>query len=440
MKARVVSSVGVALLCAACGEPGHVAVSGPSAAAPDAGDKDNSTFETADPIEVGSMGVLDFVDGREDQDFFSFEGRSGEWVEIRSSYFDAFIFADTRLTLYDADHVQLAYNQFVDSIKGEKVLARIVTRLPTTGRYFVEVADPEGPPYSAGLSQAYRLSITELANSPAGYTVEPDGDADQTPVIFHEWNLDPVVIDDSFLVGTFADSNDVDRFSFTVPPGEVQNLNAEVLESGTLADGSTTSAGKVWLTDETGANVIGRIDNASGQYFLAPPLEPGNYAIWVAHPDTPIGANDFYVVRTLLGPENPVEAADATNGSVASAEPLTMSASFGRNAAYFLAHVLADDVDYFRFDGQEGQTTSTFCESAEGGSGLVGLHVSVRDETDKILLEATETAAAPSAPGTTISLENVAIPAGGSIYVRTSKDGQLPDVVGDWVRCAVYVQ
>jgi hypothetical protein len=72
------------------------------------------------------------------------------------------------------------------------------------------------------------------------------------------------------------------------------------------------------------------------------------------------------------------------------------------------------------------------------GSGLVGLHVSLRNETDEVLLEANQTRASATSLSTKISLENVAIPAGGSLYVRMTKDSQLPDVVGDWVRCAIY--
>jgi hypothetical protein len=431
MKARVVSAVGVALLCGACGESGQVSV---PQSAPDADDKENGTFETADPIDVDSMGIFEMVDGREEVDFFSFEGRRGEWVEIRSNYFDAFtLFSDTRLTLFDEERVQLAFNRSVESLRGEKVLARIVTRLPVTGTYFVQVGDPDGPPYAAGLSQAYRLSVTELTTTSEGYSVESEGDS-ATPVIFHERSIDSFVIDESFVVGTFSDASDVDRFSFTVPPGGLQSVNAEVQESGALADGSTTSAGMVWLTDESGSTVIARIDNASGESFLTPPLEPGNYSLWVAHPETPSGANDFYVLRALLGPENPIETADATNGTVATAEPLGVE----NNAAFFLAHVGDGDVDYFRFEGRSGKMSSTYCESAEVGSGLVGLHVSLRNETDAVLLEANQTRASTTSLSTKISLENVEIPAGGSLYVRMTKDSQLPDVVGDWVRCAIY--
>lgn len=435
MKARVVSAVGVALLCGACGdgEPTESPVPRPEVV-----DRDNASFETADPIEVDSTGIFEMVDGREDVDFFTFDGRQGEWVEIRSNYLDAFTFSDTRLTLFDERHTQLAFNRFVDSLRGEKVLARIVTRLPETGKYFVQVGDPEAPPYSAGLSQAYVLTVNELASS-EGYSLETDGEL-PTPVAFRERTIDTFVIDESFVVGTFTDASDVDRFSFTVPPGVLQNLSAEVLEGGDLADGSTTSAGTVSITDESGANVIARIDNALGQSFLAPPLEPGNYVLEVAHPLTPSGTNDFYVVRTLLGPENPAELADATNGTIATAEALKITLEFGKNAAFFLTHVGSDDVDYFRFDGSPGSAASTYCDAAEVGSGLVGLRVSVRDESDVVLLESSEVRISETAPGESVSLENVTIPASGTLYVRTTKDSQLPGVAGDWARCAIYEQ
>src|SRR5258705_11801512 len=117
MTSRAVSAVGVALLCSACGQDGQrgpgggAGGQGPSLDAGgqgpslDAGDKENGTFETADPIEVDSMGVFDMVDGREDVDIYSFDGRAGEWVEIRSNYFDPITFSDTRLTLFDEQQV-----------------------------------------------------------------------------------------------------------------------------------------------------------------------------------------------------------------------------------------------------------------------------------------------------------------------------------------------
>ena len=102
-----------------------------------------------------------------------------------------------------------------------------------------------------------------------------------------------------------------------------------------------------------------------------------------------------------------------------------------RLQAYFIAHVTDGDVDYFRFDGKPGQKASVYCTSVEDGSGLVGLHVAARDAADATLAEGTETAQDP------VQLDSITIPSTGSLYVRASKDAQLPDVIGDWVRCAV---
>ena len=74
----------------------------------------------------------------------------GDWYRFAFSvinhlgYFDRFTFSDTTLTLFGPDRSQLAYNRYVESLRGEKVLARIITRLPVDGTYYVEVGDPEG--------------------------------------------------------------------------------------------------------------------------------------------------------------------------------------------------------------------------------------------------------------------------------------------------------
>lgn len=440
MNTRVLPAVGVALVCAACGESsnGSGEPSPPKPSRADAGDPYGS-FESARPIPLGSPGILETIDGKEDKDFFSFDGRSGEWIELRSTSLDILDVFDTRITLYDENHAQLAYNASTRSLRGENVLARVITVLPGDGKYFVEIDDPEAAPVAAGFSQAYRLTVTDLSATADGYTVEDDGAA-ATAIRFHRWNIDSVIIDDSFLAGSFSDASDADAFAFTIDPGPEKTLSVEVQDSGVDADGSATTAGNVWVTTDTDAAVIARIDNSIGQNALTPPLDPGNYRLWVSHPNTAFANRDFYVVRAMVGPENPVEADEATNGTVGTAEALTTTNSNGTDSAFILAHVLDGDLDYFRFDGHAGASASAYCESARGGSGLVGLHVSLRDETDTTLAEATETAFSATAQGSALALENVTVPASGSLYMRTSKDGQLPDVTGNWARCAIYAQ
>jgi hypothetical protein len=69
--------------------------------------------------------------------------------------------------------------------------------------------------------------------------------------------------------------------------------------------------------------------------------------------------------------------------------------------------------------------------SGTDGSGVVGLHLSARNDADESLADATETSSEP------ISLDGVPIADSGKLYLRLWKDGQLPDVAGDWGRCVI---
>ena len=53
-------------------------------------------------------------------------------------------------------------------------LARIVTRLPVTGRYYVRVHDPRAATLESGLAQSYHLSVIDISGYP-GYTVNEGG-------------------------------------------------------------------------------------------------------------------------------------------------------------------------------------------------------------------------------------------------------------------------
>lgn len=397
----------------------------------------NRTIATAVPITVGDFpGTLDMIEGREDVDFFSFEGKSGQWVTIRSTGNSAAAISNTALALFGPDEQPLAWNHSVSSLLGENILARITTRLPQTGTYYVGVGDVSAPTVSLGLVTPYRISVTDLAAT-EGFVVNDEvgsGADGATSVAFKSYPIPGEPVDDAFVVGDFSSRDDVDVFSFEVPTGTAKLVNAHVEKGTTSGNGSTTTAGRVWVTDESGASIIGRIDNSTGQSALDPPLPAGRYLLWVAHPDAPVGDNDFYVIRAMLASDNPAETEEATNGAIASAEPLTVEKLDPAGAhlqAYLVAHVTEKDIDYFRFDGTPGQTASVYCSSVEDGSGLVGFHVAARDAADTTLAEGTETSQDP------VSLDSITIPSSGALYVRASKDAQLPDVVGDWVRCAV---
>src|SRR5262249_29265579 len=116
---------------------------------------------------------------------------------------------------------------------------------------------------------------------------------------------------------------------------------------------------------------------------------------------------------------------------VATAEPLAVEGGGGQFQAYILLNVRDDDVDYFRFDAEAGRTVSADCVSRDDGSGVVDLNVSIRDENDATMTEATEQVGKP------VSLGGVRVPSAGAVYLRLSKQSQLPDVIGDWARCVI---
>jgi hypothetical protein len=99
--------------------------------------------------------------------------------------------------------------------------------------------------------------------------------------------------------------------------------------------------------------------------------------------------------------------------------------------AFVVLHLGADDVDYFRFDGKPELVAAVSCISRGDGSGVVGLRVSARNEDDEIVADATEEG------DREVTLDPVPMPKKGGLYLRLSKDSQLEDVVGDWVRCVV---
>jgi hypothetical protein len=401
--------------------------------ATDGGGDPNGTMDQATQLRVGDFpGLFDSFDGKEDVDFFTFEGVAGEWVSIRTTDKSQLSLADTPITLYGPDRQKLAANRYTPSLRGEDVLARIVTRLPVSGRYYVGVADPGAPAVAWGLSQPYRMSVVDV-NDTDGYTINVEG---SLPTAARVTNYDTPngALQDVFLAGRFDSTDDEDAFSIDIAEGGARLIDAKIDPSGLSGNGSTSPPGTVSVTDEAGSVVIGKIDGARGQSSLTPPLAAGRYLLWAAHPTADLGANDFFVVRALIAPDNPVEMQDASNGVITGAEPLAVEAldrTGDQIEAFILLHLGPDDVDYFRFDGKVDQTATVSCISRGDGSGVVGLRVSARNEADETLAEATEQG------NKEVSLDSVPVPKEGALYLRLTKDSQLEDVVGDWVRCVV---
>jgi hypothetical protein len=254
----------------------------------------------------------------------------------------------------------------------------------------------------------------------------------------------------ALIVGTFESQGDVAVFALNVPATDggvaARKLSLDVMPWGNdavdgNAYGSTTPAGEVSVTDPTGATVIARIDNAptGATARLEPPLAPGDYLLWVKHPATALGSNDFFVLKVQLRTENPPEAEAAgttgANDTLATAEALEpLDLGSGRRGYYVLAHVSSADVDYFSFSVLTGEAVSVSCGAARSGSGIRWLQASLRNTSDAALTGATVT----DSLSQELRLSNVATGGAGTFYLRLQSSGQAADVVGDFARCAVY--
>jgi hypothetical protein len=390
----------------------------------------NDSFAEAAELPLGNTGLEGVLNPAEDKDYYTFEAMEGDWLVVatEANSEDNPDLVDTVITLFDATMTQVAEND--DRLPRSDTDSEIIYRVPTTGRYYVEVQEfsdwvdmsPEGLP-----SYTYTVKALVIDPTASPFTEDAETGNDETtatPLAFS-------AMGSNFLVGTFASATDVDVFSFTVTGTAAQSFSAEIMPATEEGYGSTTTAGEMWITNEEG-DILVRLDNRMmGQIDLSPSLEAGDYFLWVEHGGT-AGANDFYVFKNFLGTENDPETGEAMNDTLAGAQELSQTDIEGVNTAFILAHLISDtDVDYFSFEVADGEQVSAVCGSASSGSGVQGLSLQLRDDTDAIVDMVTE-----MVPNTAF-IEESDIMGAGTYYMRLSKTGQDPEVTGDFVRCAV---
>jgi hypothetical protein len=146
------------------------------------------------------------------------------------------------------------------------------------------------------------------------------------------------------------------------------------------------------------------------------------------------GANDHYVLKALLGEENPLEAETmaGANDTSATAEALTVTDNMGVLRGYILATLSPMDVDFFSFDVPAGREINVFCGAQSSGSGVRGLQLQLLgSDGTTVVGMGTETATEGAA------IEDVAPMAAGTHYVRLSATSQDAMVAGNFVRCGV---
>jgi hypothetical protein len=428
------------------------------------GDRDDD-FATARPLALSEIfeGKLSPTG---DVDFFVFEGKAFQILEILTgaetlddvSFDDRYI--DTRITLFDADHNPIAEND--DRIPEATADSDLVTRLPRDGTYFIRVADcwsvAEDPEASCRPSKVktdvdYKILMEEL-DAAFTYTTF-DGEKGDDPTtfdnLFYPDPEDAIVHGQVF--GTFASAADIDVFAFNLPPtvkgdpGERAGASFWVFPGGKLGTGSTTDVGRAYITDAADPmTVLAEIaPDPSGTVRLAPPVEVNkSYLLFLTrHPDRG-GSNDFYVARHVGSALNPVEAKEAENDSLATAEPLFTDEGGSSSPSFYIEGDLpaaGPDIDHFKAAVPVGLAgkgkVSVICSAHRVGSGLRGLTISLFDGNGSPIPHDPDRAKETIAKDAIA--DDVPIPAGVTDVVLKLQASYEPSVSGVFYRCGLHL-
>lgn len=424
----------------------------------------NHSFDTAAPMAVG-----DLVDGdlypTGAVDYYSFPGKAGQAVTIftqaqgSSSPFDP-VWVDTVVTLYDANQKQIAENN--DAIPRRSGDSELITVLPADGTYYVKVQECwswAGAPASTCLGVAdkdatnYSLGIVEMDPTQDGTVKDEEKGNDATNATAMTYAMASSGYYLSVLYGTYTSATDVDVYSLTLPSdyvtvtaGARALVEFWVLPPGKSADGSTTPVGKVYLVDP--ADPTKHVAEVNGpdhkdEIFMWPPVDLSKeYWLFVEHPATAAGTNDFYVALHGGGVSNPVEVDDTANDTPAGAEsPQDEPDADGHH--YYVDGDIgngAADVDYWKVPVGAATQIAVACSAQRGGSGLRGFKAIVADPGDGMsaptpLYQAVESATSDAG---TAYLD---IPAGvTNLLVKMSAASQDPNVTSSFYHCGIHLR
>lgn len=399
---------------------------------------DNGSFDGAQAVTIGTP-VMEAIEAPGDHDFWRFEGTAGDWIAINTTAnaADDPTKIDTVITLYDSTRTQIAEND--DAVPRANTDSEIIIHLPTTGTYYIEVQEfsdwmPDSPPAPEGMpSYTYQLAVGMVGGTVVNLDTETGDDAASAQTV----TLGGMMNNLFFPMGTFEDATDVDVYAFTVPAGAMfQLLSTDIMPSGATGYGSTRAAGRIYVTDTAGTEVIARVQPRDmAQDDLSPSLTAGDYLLWVDAGGGTAGANDFYVLKALIGTENTPEAeapGDSTNDVSAMAETVMITDDMGTGRAFFLSTLSTTDVDFYSFTSPTGIEATVVCGSQSSGSGLTGVRVELfaMDGTTA-LGSATETASEAAV------IQDIPITMAGTYFVRLSATGESPEVTSRFARCGV---
>lgn len=389
----------------------------------------NDTIDTAEdlPIAMEVSASLDPADT--DSDFYKFDGLADAPFIIQTvakrdnPQNDPFspAFLDLVVTLYDEAGTQIARNDDPKPLFSND--SELYTILPKDGVYYVEIAEcnkvfgsQSCSPSADIMNLDYRFSagfLNDMVKTIAPEKAEPnDAQAEASDITgeYEESAMNPGIYFPTTVYGRFQKADDVDVFKFHLPANLDHDPATErtvayfyVYPSTDAGNGSETSIGEMWITDDLGV-IVARIDNSKGgamddgQQDLSPPVTVDkDYFLYVKAAAGADGTNDFYFTPQLISSSNPIEKNDLTNGLPAMAETLT-AAMGDPNRYFFEGDISLDtDVDYFSAvvpDNLVDKKVLAFCGAERSGSGLRGFKMTLSNAADDktIGMPATETA------------------------------------------------
>lgn len=396
-------------------------------------DDGNDDFSEAEAITVGDgTGVMAAIQAPADSDYYSFDLTEGDWaiVDIEANTEDDPMMVDTVVQLFDSSMTMVAEND--DSVPRVNTDSEIIYHVPATGTYYarvLEFTDWMGEVAEGEPSYTYTITVGTVGASIPSVTIDAETGDDVASAQVMNFDMDS-----AFIFGTFEDDSDVDVFSFSVAAD--QFLSLDMMPAGTMGYGSTSPIGDISITDTAGAVVIGRLNNASGDFDdFGPALPPGDYLLHVEHGGAGPGTNDFFILKGRRGTENPPEMNEVANDAIAGSEALVQTlddATMFRRAFILAQMPTAADVDYFAFNVMAGEEASVFCGSKTSGSGVNGLSIEVRDSADAVVAlgSAVETAT-EGASVTELALTP------GDYHLRLTRGAQDAIVTSTFVRCGI---
>ena len=212
-------------------------------------DSHGDTSDAATAVAIGDT-VESFIEFSNDTDFFSFEGKQGQLIDITIKTDDSDL--DSLLVIYGPDGALFAKNDDSTSpfnplpeLNPSGIDSRVNEELPADGTYLLAVSNIAPPQLNApfgGINYSYTLSITENVDDHAAC-----GSGEETPLVWDE----PV----TGVISPFSDpdnpfGDDSDGFRFDAAAGDVIALHLEVESAGPFTFVSLR------LLDEAGEELV----------------------------------------------------------------------------------------------------------------------------------------------------------------------------------------